>query len=50
MKEQGVIQSTHPTTGEARYEAIAKLKGNYVLLGWWSTYEKAMKAYKSVTQ
>lgn len=50
MKEPGVFQTTHPFTGEARYQAIAKLKGNYVLLGWWSTYERAMKAYKSATE
>ena len=45
MKEQGVIESAHPLTGEPRYEAIAKIKGQYVLLGWWTTYDKALKAY-----
>lgn len=50
MKEQGVIESAHPTTGEPRYEVIAKIKGNYVLLGYWSTHEKAMKAYRSAIQ
>ena len=50
MNEQGVIKTAHPTTGEPRYEAIAKIKGNYVLLGWWSTPEKAMKAYRSATK
>lgn len=47
MNEQGVIESIHPSTGETRYEAIARIKGQYVLLGCWSTYEKAMKAYRS---
>ena len=47
MKEQGVVETAHPTTGEPRYEAIAKIKGNYVLLGWWSTSKLAEKALKN---
>ena len=47
MNEQGVIQTAHPMTGEPRWEAIAKIKGNYVLLGWWPTAKQAEKALKS---
>jgi len=46
MNEQGIIKTAHPTTGEPRWEAIIKIKGNYVFLGWWSTHAKALKAYK----
>ena len=46
MNRQGVVETAHPTTGEPRWEAVAKIKGNYVLLGWWSSQAKAEKALK----
>jgi hypothetical protein len=45
MNEQGVIELAHPTTGEPRYQAIARIKGQFVLLGFWPTYKQALKAY-----
>ena len=50
MQEEGVIEMVHPTTGEPRFQAIARIKGNYALLGFYSTYEQAMKAYKKATE
>ena len=46
MHKEGILETTHPVTGEPRFEAIAKIKGLYTYLGWWSTHAKALKAYK----
>ena len=49
-REEGVIEVVSPVTGEIRYQAIAKIKGHYTWLGWWTTHAKAMQAYKRATQ
>ena len=37
-------------SGETRYQAVAKVQGRFTYLGWWTTYEKAMKAYKEASK
>ena len=48
MRKEGILETAHPVTGESRFEAVAKIKGLYTHLGWWSTYAKALKALKEI--
>ena len=43
--EEGVFEQISPVSGEVRWQAIAKIKGTYTLLGWYPTHKAAMKAY-----
>lgn len=49
MKEVGVTEILGPN-GDTRYQVVAKIKGQYALLGWYPTHKQAMKAYKRATE
>lgn len=49
MRKEGVIETQSPIDGSTRYQVIAKIKGQYALLGWYPTHKQAMKAYKRAT-
>lgn len=34
-------------SGETAYQAVALIKNNYVYLGWWTTPQLALKAFKT---
>ena len=48
MREEGVVEVLGPN-GDTRYQVVAKIKGQYALLGWYPTHKQAMKAYKRAT-
>lgn len=45
MDKTGVNEVTL-ASGETRYQVVIKHMGRYAYLGWWTTYDKAMKHYK----
>ena len=45
MKEVGVTEILGPS-GDTRFQVVAKIKGQYALLGWYTTHKKAMQAYQ----
>jgi len=46
MTESGVRKITL-SSGEIRYQAVAKIQGRYAYLGWYTTPERAQKALKN---
>ena len=46
MNETGVNKVTL-SSGEIRYQAVAKIQGRYAYLGWYTTPERAEKALKN---
>ena len=46
MNETGVNKVTL-SSGEVRYQAVAKIQGRYAYLGWYTTPERAQKALKN---
>jgi len=53
MSEQlpkGVSEITLKASGLIRYQAIAKINGRDVYLGWYTTPKRAHQAYLNATQ